>query len=247
MIVNHPKELFELVKNYGSTEPSRLGPTREIVGAGVRVSSAYLLRREGFSRKLALVEALQFLAGTFDVEQIKVAAPKADHSLFTPQMAYGPRAADEMYRAYRELSETPDSRRAVVFIAKDEDYLDRSNQPCTTTIQFLRRDKVDAVVSMRSWDLAKGMPYDLALFCIVTQAMAKCFDAEAGHVTVVAGSAHIYEGEYNKSPDLGRGYILLNDDWPSTWTTIQMHAKHLLELFPWTNTGGVPPTILATS
>ena len=192
------KSIIDAVLASGLETPSRYGPTREVLGMSLILPAGRMVRRKGISEALGWMELTQLIAGVFDPEALKKVAPKAQHELFTSQMAYGPRLKDQMHNVIRTLRRDPLSRQAVLFVGKPEDG-PTSDLPCTETIQLLLRDEsLNAVVSMRSWDLIKGLPYDLMMFGGLVQALAAVLDRDPGWVRVTAGSAHVYEEDLER-------------------------------------------------
>jgi hypothetical protein len=180
----------------GARVPSRHGPTAEKLGVQVRFRAGETVRRPGVNRALGYMELMQLIGGVFDPAALRRVAPRADHSLFTPQMAYGPRVADQVPRTIMALQRDPLTRQAVVFVGGVADG-PTPNLPCTETIQFVIRDSsLHAVVSMRSWDLVKGLTYDVVMFGGLTLTVAACLGYRAGVVTVTAGSAHVYQADW---------------------------------------------------
>lgn len=154
--------------------------------------------RKGLARRLAAAELLLILAGRTDPEVLSWAAPKADPTLFVgPISAYGPRIFedDQLGRAVEVLRDDPSSRQAACLIIRPSD-VGRVQPPCTVGIQWLIRDHaLYATVWMRSWDLIKGLPYDMVVFGGLTRVLASVLGVPAGRVTVIATSAHYYVGD----------------------------------------------------
>lgn len=193
-------ELFETVLSTGWKVDSRHGPTREVLNQRVDFLAGELVRRKGINYKLGWMELLQLLGETYDPEALKHAAPKAQHGLFTPQMAYGLRIAGQFRTAADKLRMDPGSRQAVIFIGDRGDKM-TNNLTCTLAMQFLLRDGyLHATVTMRSWDLVKGLAYDIMMFGGVTSMLARVLGVTAGRVTVNAASAHVYEADAAKTP-----------------------------------------------
>jgi hypothetical protein len=179
--------------------PSRLGRTLEVSPFYTTFWAGYRPNREGLARRMQLVEAYQVLAGIEDVEQLARVAPRLNRSLFTQGGAYGPRIADQMNNVIGELRADDRSRRAVAFIGNPRDPF--CVLPCTLTVQFLvRRGEVNAIASMRSWDLWFGYPYDVVTFGALAQGVARCLTRVPGMVHVAAGSAHLYEKDWDSWP-----------------------------------------------
>lgn len=184
----------------GHKVQSRYGPCIELIGGRMNCIPGDLVTRKNINYALGWMELLQLVGQVFDPDALKRVAPSADHSLFTHSMAYGPRIKGQIPELIQALSEDNDTRQAVLFIGKPENGC-TSNLPCTLTMQFLIRDgAVHAVVSMRSWDLCRGLPYDLMMFTGLLEIIATCLGKVSGTLTVNAGSAHIYEDQMDKIP-----------------------------------------------
>lgn len=202
MIPEYP-ELWSTVLARGLQIDSRHGPTREVLGQQVVFQAGEMVTRKGLNRKLGWMEVLQFIAELFDLEAIKAVAPNADHSLFTNSMAYGPRVRNMWREARSKLEADPDTRQAIVFIGSPADGMS-NDLTCTLTMQFLiRRGKLYTNVSMRSWDLAKGMPLDIMMFSGANLMLARTLNVKPGNVIVTAGSAHIYQSDNARVPTGG--------------------------------------------
>ena len=194
-------QLVDHVVTNGDLVPSRYGDTREALNLALTIDPHEPPTRPGQSMALGYMELSQLLAGTFDRAAIERVAPNANHNLFSLPMAYGPRIADQVETIIWTLQNDPLTRRAVLLISKPEDG-PTANLPCTISVQFLRRTQgLLTLVSMRSWDLIKGLPYDLVVFGGLAQAMALAVGVPAGPLTVTAGSAHVYLTDLLKRPD----------------------------------------------
>lgn len=217
-LVNAPTvPLAADVLKFGRPVASRYGPSLELIGGQFEMLSGGLIERQGINWSLGWMELLQFVAGTYDLSAIKRVAPKANHSLFTYEMAYGPRIYDQMIELLHTLSVNPETRQAVLFIGKPEDG-PTSCLPCTLTMQFLIRDgRLNGVVSMRSWDLCRGLPYDIMMFSGLLKIVARCLEIPDGLLIVTAGSAHVYQDQMDKLPCLSSTRWRFTEDAPTSW------------------------------
>lgn len=192
---NYERMVNSVIQN-GVAVPSRFGVTREVLGLTYVGRADYFPIRKGMNRSLGYMELAQILAGVFNEEAIMAVSPRATRSLFTKEMAYGPRVGDGQIPVLIEaLVKDPLTRQAVLFYAKPEDGPTSSN-PCTTTGHFLiRGDQLHYMVNMRSWDLLKGAPYDICCVAGLCQAVAYCLHVRPGFISVHADSAHVYESD----------------------------------------------------
>lgn len=157
-----------------------------------------VVRRIKDNPAIGFVELLQFIAGTFNVENIEAVAPNARLDLFTHQSAYGPRVyneakkMDQFAEVLRELSKDKASRRAVVMIAHPTD--SPETRPCTLSMQFqLDRGFLHNTITMRSSDAVWGLPYDMIQFGGITMMLAQCLRVLPGISTINIGNAHVYD------------------------------------------------------
>lgn len=222
-------ELFEELEANGEVVMSRHGPTLERLGVAVTFEAGEMVTRAGIRDALGFMELMQIVAGVFDPEAIKRVAPRANHELFTAQMAYGPRIVGQVPAILEKLEADPDTRQAVLFIGSPEDG-PTNQQPCTTTMQFLLRSieggepQLNVVSSMRSWDVTRGLAYDVMFQGGLTMALARCLDVPAGVIRCTAGSLHLYEDEAHKRPqDVDRRFRFM-DRVPRDWFGLQEWA-----------------------
>lgn len=98
-----------------------------------------------------------------------------------------------------ELTRDRDSRRAVILIRTPDDSIDaKLDVPCTLSLQFFVRDnKLELVVTMRSTDLVLGLTNDVPAFCLFQEIMAYQLGYELGSYTHVSNSLHIYEKHFD--------------------------------------------------
>lgn len=195
-------DLVMRVWNLGQTVESRFGPTKELLGQSIKLPATAVLDRPGMNLKIGWVELVQLIAGVHDPKAYVKYAPKSQLSLFTPQMAYGPRLRDWLPLAVHHLLTNPDSRQVITFIGRPKE-MGTSDLPCTLALQFLIRDeKLQCNAFMRSLDVIKGLSYDIFMFGGLTQVMADVVHKAPGAVTIMAGSAHLYLADEAKMPKL---------------------------------------------
>ena len=218
--------------DFGMEVGSRHGPTRELLNLQyMAVSSRFVLRR-GMNTRLGWAEALQIIAGVFDPEMLKAVAPSANHALFTPSMAYGPRLGFQVDNIIKYLREDPDGLQATLWIARPSDGC-TSEQTCTTTGHFLiRGGQLDLTINMRSWDLVKGLPYDLMFFQLLKACVARDLGVRVGALVVQAVSAHYYVEDRAKFKSAGVGEFQFNLAWPDRWPDMREWARHEVAALP---------------
>lgn len=256
MIYRTYKSLFDATQATGRVVPTRLGPAKELLAQTLSVPMGSIVARPGLNRALGFVEGLMFLGGMFDPKAIRRVGRNVNMDLFTDQAAYGPRVGSQLADVVNELRDDPWSRRAEVVLARSprEGHMHGelpSERPCTTALQFMLRPHADThepllhtIISMRSWDLWLGAPYDLIQFGVVALAVARCLDLPSGFVTVTAGSAHLYEKhwEYEVGPGVSAFQFAPGAPW--SMLDLQAYARATIGSLVqggdrWPN--GVPP------
>ncbi len=208
------KDLLDGVMTKGQLHESRIGETREILGVRVSMDVGEMVSRKGLFRPLGWIECIQLLGGYFDLDQIKEIAPNAHHHLFDESMAYGPRFYRSFESVVKQLGLAPDTRRALIHMCTFEDGFEET-KPCTVLMQpFIRDRKLDLFVYMRSWDLIKGLSYDVMMYSAAAMGIAHSLYLNTGTLTVFAASGHIYAEDYEKvdvNTEFNKHFALADD------------------------------------
>jgi thymidylate synthase len=156
----------------------------------------------------ALGHWLWVMAGRMDLQSIQYYNPgvgkfSADRRKLDG--AYGPRlfglgALDQIPRVVQLIRERPATRRGVATVYIPEFDTVRRNVegredevPCTIALQYLPRDGVlHAFSYMRSQDVPNVLPYDVFIFTLIQEYVARNTDNELGEYHHVSGSFHYY-------------------------------------------------------
>lgn len=202
-------------------------PTRELLGVVARWPMGEVPLRVGMSRRLAVTEAWMLIAGTFDLELVRRAAPNARSHLFTRKGQYGPLLRSQVGPLVSLLKSQPDSRQSVLYFGRPKTGPD--DRPCTTSIQFLvRNGHLEEFVTMRSWDLVYGVPNDVTMFAALGLAVAKVLGVLPGQTTVTAASLHAYSSTAHlaasSDPPRGRIQIAFQRDAYPRWKDLVAEA-----------------------
>lgn len=157
----------------------------------------------GVNTKLAALEALQLISGTYYHELVVAAAPEFERVLVdleAPEYgAYGPRTAEQVADCVEILRHDPLTRQAVISIWSEEDLTHEGDKPCTVFLQFLVRPGPDTVMSlelhthMRSQDVWLGVPYDVFMFTQLQHTVARDLGLPTGRYVHHTTSLHVYE------------------------------------------------------
>jgi len=140
--------------------------------------------------------------------------------------AYGPRWRSQIGGVVERIRNDADTRQAIIgvwrpeynIVQRDYDSLENRSEdvgytttkdvPCTLTMQYMfRQGRLEATVSMRSSDAWLGIPYDIFNFAMLQRAVAAELQVEAGPLTLVIGSSHIYERDADQA-----GWVLNIDN-----------------------------------
>lgn len=187
--------------------------TKEIIGAKIILTTPknrilYNPERK-FKLSYAIGEFLWYISGSSECEFINYYNTRyynySDNGIDL-NGAYGKRIfCSDSHKSqwkcvYELLKRDPDTRQAVISIFKPHDIrIITKDVPCTNTIQFFIRDqKLDCIVYMRSNDLMWGTPYDIFSFTMMQEMMANSLGVDMGKYIHMVGSLHIYERHFDQ-------------------------------------------------
>ena len=148
------------------------------------------------------------ISGSTDAEEAFKEYPNVAKFLAKPENTelpknfntfYGPRIVAQRPSIIKELTNNPNSRRAVISILKDSD-LDllgtdeKLEFPCTDSATFsIRKGKLNCHVHMRSQNMVTVVKLDMYLWARFTCEMAKDLGVETGTFSSSIVSAHVFE------------------------------------------------------
>jgi thymidylate synthase len=211
MIVYSPRRYEKIIKyimNEGATINPRGMTTKEVINASILVRDP--LDRLIFSpaRKMnvgfAIADWLQIMTGNNELDflshfakNIEMFADPEDKNKVGG--AYGPRIVQpegsQVQGVINRLQADPNSRQAVMTIYDGRVDLGGAAHvvPCTLSLQFLVRGKrLHSIVTMRSNDIVWGLTYDVFMFTMIQEYVARQLDLEPGDYYHNAGSLHLY-------------------------------------------------------
>jgi len=252
-------DLISYVTLVGDQVAPRGIPTLEVRGLTLLLNDATvptlpIATGRGVNLSLAAVETLQLISGLSRPDLVKRATPNYDHVLVSKRIedmnyaAYGPRLDGQIYSVINLLRDDPSSRQAVLAIWRSDDLTHDGDKPCTLNLQFfIRNDRLDAHVVMRSQDVWLGVPYDLFAFTQLQLTIASRLDVRPGRYVHHVGSMHIYERDLKRAQALQlhdiddlalpRGVCLSERhqtvEWAAGLLLMGIAQESLLELNPW--------------
>jgi len=181
--------------------------------------------------------------------------------LFGPRRVTGQSEQDEWQRVIDTLTESADSRNAIIQIYANADGRKRppdnrrsKDIPCTCTLHFaIRKKKLHLHVHMRSNDAHWGMPHDIFSFTMLQEIAARELGVEVGSYQHSVASLHLYDDKGKLRPRTDAQDFLneglfdevpmpampLGDPWPAIREVLHAEAEIRAG-----NVGYDPPTAL---
>lgn len=195
------KEYVENILNHGNLEIPRGLKTWSLKDVEFLIMPGTTYRRYKDNPLIGFMEGLQFIAGVFNMSEMKRIAPNANLNLFGPMSSYGLRVGEQVNWIINELKEDMYSRRAVLVLADDKEHL--HDRPCTTSMQFYTRNGIVlyTTITMRSSDAVWGLPYDFIQFGMMSMMIANCLGCAPGHMQINIANGHIYESTKHLAKD----------------------------------------------
>jgi thymidylate synthase len=135
--------------------------------------------------------------------------------------------ADQLLGLIDNLQTSPDSRRHILAAWNVEDLDKMVLVPCHILAQFdVTPGKVlNCVVYMRSVDIMLGLPYDIAIYALLTHLLADICSYTAGELKFFFGNAHVYANHIKQAEDL-----LLRQ--PYDLPTLVLDCPNILKFHP---------------
>lgn len=196
-----------------SNQDARGGPTSEILHAAISIADPrqrwVVSRRPALNPALALAEVVWIMTGRRDVAFLEFWSREyRKYAGDGPELhgAYGYRirrhlSIDQLDRAFRALSNNPDTRQAVLQIWDSE--VDMPNPdgtptdgdiPCNVvSMPKVRDGRLEWQQVIRSNDVFRGLPYNLVQFTSLQEILAGWLNVECGTYNQVSDSLHVYE------------------------------------------------------
>lgn len=193
------EDLVSRVYRHGTCMESRNGPVVDAGPVSVLFPVAVPLVANGhraMNYRAALGETAWILSGSNSlrdvVEYLKAWGKYSDNGYVTSG-AYGPALRAQLDWILGVLREDPGSRRAAATIWQPRPWLPSKDVPCTIALTWrVVEGKLNCVDFMRSSDIWLGLPYDMAVFALVTEWLAYRLGVAAGSIEIVAASGHLY-------------------------------------------------------
>ncbi len=110
---------------------------------------------------------------------------------------------DQLYNLSWELFNNPDSRRMIVSAWNPADMKDMVLPPCHHGFQcYVNNGKLDLMWTQRSADVILGLPYDIAMYGLLLELLAKGHNLKPGRLIGQLGDCHIYNNHIKQAEEI---------------------------------------------
>tara|TARA_B110000261_G_scaffold13555_1_gene13700 strand:+ start:1481 stop:2311 length:831 start_codon:yes stop_codon:yes gene_type:complete len=216
-IENEYKKLMETILYRGLDKADRTGTgTKSIFGATIRhdMSMGFpLLTGKRVSFKAAKTELLWILQGRTDLKYledngVKYWRPDYERSGRTDETlgpVYGKQwrdfgGIDQLWQLVYNIRFHPNSRRLMISAWNPAEMKDMVLPPCHYAFQVYVNDgKLDLMWQQRSADVFLGLPYDIAMYGLLLELLAKGSNMQPGQLIGQLGDCHLYNNHLDQA------------------------------------------------
>ena len=216
-IENEYRKLMETILYKGLDKADRTGTgTKSIFGATIRhdMSMGFpLLTGKRVSFKAAKTELLWILQGRTDLKYledngVKYWRPDYERSGRTDETlgpVYGKQwrdfgGIDQLWQLVYNIRFHPNSRRLMVSAWNPAEMKDMVLPPCHYAFQVYVNDgKLDLMWQQRSADVFLGLPYDIAMYGLLLELLAKGSNMQPGQLIGQLGDCHLYNNHLDQA------------------------------------------------
>ncbi len=216
-IENEYRGLLSQILNSGMDKEDRTGTgTRSIFGRTIRhqMSDGFpLLTGKKVSFNAARTELLWILNGRTDLKYledngVKYWRPDYERSGRTDETlgpVYGKQwrdfeGVDQLHNLVYSIKLDPQSRRMVVSAWAPHEMKDMALPPCHYAFQvYINNGKLDLMWQQRSVDVFLGLPYDIAMYGLLLEMLAKGSGYKPGELIGQLGDCHLYNNHIEQA------------------------------------------------
>ena len=216
-IENEYKKLMETILYRGLDKADRTGTgTKSIFGATIRhdMSMGFpLLTGKRVSFKAAKTELLWILQGRTDLKYledngVKYWRPDYERSGRTDETlgpVYGKQwrdfgGIDQLWQLVYNIRFHPNSRRLMISAWNPAEMKDMVLPPCHYAFQvYINDGKLDLMWQQRSADVFLGLPYDIAMYGLLLELLAKGSNMQPGQLIGQLGDCHLYNNHLDQA------------------------------------------------
>ena len=216
-IENEYKKLMETILYKGLDKEDRTGTgTKSIFGATIRhdMSMGFpILTGKRVSFKAAKTELLWILKGRTDLRYledngVKYWRPDYERSGRTDETlgpVYGKQwrdfgGVDQLWQLVYNIKHNPSSRRLMVSAWNPIEMKDMVLPPCHYAFQvYVNNGKLDLMWQQRSADVFLGLPYDITMYGLLLELLAKGSNMQPGQLIGQLGDCHLYNNHLDQA------------------------------------------------
>jgi len=216
-IENEYKKLMETILYKGLDKADRTGTgTKSIFGTTIRhdMSMGFpLLTGKRVSFKAAKTELLWILQGRTDLKYledngVKYWRPDYERSGRTDETlgpVYGKQwrdfgGIDQLWQLVYNIRFHPNSRRLMVSAWNPAEMKDMVLPPCHYAFQvYINDGKLNLMWQQRSADVFLGLPYDIAMYGLLLELLAKGSNMQPGQLIGQLGDCHLYNNHLDQA------------------------------------------------
>jgi len=216
-IENEYKELLSEILDRGVDKSDRTGTgTKSVFGRTIRHDMSLgfpILTGKKISFNAARTELLWILQGRTDLKYledngVKYWRPDYERSSRTDETlgpVYGKQwrdfnGVDQLYNLVYSIITNPDSRRLMVSAWAPHEMNDMVLPPCHYAFQvYINNGVIDLMWQQRSADVFLGLPYDIAMYGLLLEMLAKGADLRAGQLIGQLGDCHLYNNHLQQA------------------------------------------------
>lgn len=203
----------------GNNKPDRTGTgTRSVFGRTIKHDMSLgfpLLTGKKISFNAARTELLWIVNGRTDLKYledngVKYWRPDYERSGRTDETlgpVYGKQwrdfeSVDQLKQLVYSINTNPSSRRLIVSAWAPQDMNDMALPPCHYAFQvYINNGVMDLMWQQRSADVFLGLPYDIAMYGLLLEMLAKGAGLKAGQLIGQLGDCHLYNNHLEQAAE----------------------------------------------
>ena len=211
------RALVSAILHGGRSKKDRTGTgTRSVFGRFIEHDMSLgfpIINAKRISFNAARTELLWILNGRTDLKYledngVKYWRPDYERSSRTDETlgpVYGKQwrnfdGVDQLYKLVHDLNYTPYSRRLMVNAWNPADIPDMALPPCHYGFQvYVNEGKLDLMWQQRSADVFLGLPYDIAMYGLLLEMLAKGAALKPGRLIGSLGDCHLYNNHIDQA------------------------------------------------
>ena len=216
-IVNEYRGLLSEILDRGLDKSDRTGTgTKSVFGRTIRhdISLGFpILTGKKISFNAARTELLWILQGRTDLKYledngVKYWRPDYERSGRTDETlgpVYGKQwrnfnGVDQLKNLVYSINTNPDSRRLIVSAGAPHELDDMALPPCHYAFQvYINNGVMDLMWQQRSADVFLGLPYDITMYGLLLEMLAKGAGLKAGQLIGQLGDCHLYNNHLEQA------------------------------------------------